>query len=624
MNPKSKNAPFLAIVIQAATLWLFWIALFFIHRLLFLIFFIKELKGIGFPEIIKVFSYGLSMDFSAAAYLIFLPVTFLCAGLLLKKQNAVLTIINWLNYFLIIFNLIIIFIGIGLYANWGQKINSKAISFLLFPEEVAGIIMNAYNLLYFAIFIIFTAAWIILYRKFFRPRFILRSGFLRTGIFYLLITALLFITVRGGFQKYPLSKSNCYYSKHSVLNFAALNDFWNFFDIIVNPVIKDNPYVFYDDTTAEKIIEDLYCCPDSVEKITDKEKPNVVLIILESFSADAVSCLGGEPGIAPMFDSLSAEGLLFTNYFATGFRTDQGLIALLNGFPAQPVSSIIKNFGKFDRLPSLYKTLSENNYYTSYYFGGNLEFANTLTYLKVNGTNRIIGINEIPHSRETDWGAYDEDLFGFHIKDIITSKEPFFSVILSLTNHENFTADVDKVFKGNSVIDSYKNTTHYTDKCLYDYIQSAKKQAWYDNTLFFIVADHAHRYPLDRNYNEPLRHHIPFLILGGALKEEYRGSKITKTCSQIDFPATVLSQLNISYKEFIWSKDNLNKGSKGFALYTFDNGFGFLTDSSRCVYDHNLKTTLIYEDIIAGSQKEKSLTQGKALLQKAFQQYIDL
>jgi len=605
-------------------LFAFWMLLFTIQRILFLSLYHSELKGIPFTHILLSFVYGLTLDISASSYLIFFPMLLITVGMIIKKDTLFFKIADWLNYFFIFFCLLIYCIGIALYANWGQKINSKALSFLIFPREIVGMIMDVYNILYFSIFVVFILSVIYLYRRYFRSKQNASVGIIASVIFFIFFSAGCLVGVRGGFQQFPINKSWCYFSKHSTLNFASLNDFWNFFDIIVNPQVKSNPYIYTDKEAAQKTISDLYNTPDSTEIIVKNNRPNIVLIIMESMSADAIACFGGEPGIAPKFDTLAKESLLFRNFYATGFRTDQGLGALVSSFPAQPVSAIISNFGKFDHLPSLIRVLGDNGYNTSYYFGGDLLFANTKTYLQVAGIDKMIGHEEVPHTRETDWGAYDEDVYKYQVNDIGNTKQPFFSIIMTLTNHEYFTADVEKINHGTSENDLYHNTAHYADKCLYDYIQQAKKQKWYANTLFIITGDHAHKHPLERKYNEPDRHHIPLLICGGALKDEYRGKVITKTASHLDIAATILGQLGIKNTGFKWSKNFLNKYSKGFAFYTFDNGFGFVTDSTEVVYDHNLKSTIIARNKINGGDYNKSLKQGKAFLQIVFQEYIDL
>jgi phosphoglycerol transferase MdoB-like AlkP superfamily enzyme len=605
-------------------LFMFWMLLFTIQRIFFLLFYHSELKGIPFSHILLSLVYGLNLDISASSYLVFIPLLLMSLSMIFKKNKVIFILTDWLNYFFIIFCLLIYFIGIGLYANWGQKINSKALMFMIYPKEVAGMIMDVYNILYFAIFVVFASVMIYVYRRLFRPKQHASPGIIASIIFFLFFSAGCLLGVRGGFQDIPINKSWCYYSKHSTLNFASMNDFWNFFDIIVNPQIKTNPYIYTDKETALKTIKQLYTTPDSTEHIAKNNRPNIVLIIMESMSADAIACFGGEPGIAPKFDSLAKEGLLLTNFYATGFRTEQGLVGMISGFPAQPVSSIIRNFGKFDKLPNLIRTLGDNGYNTSYYFGGDLLFANTKTYLEVSGINLMAGRDEVPHTRETDWGAYDEDVYTYQLSDIGKQKQPFFSMIMTLTNHEYFTAKVEKISTGSSENDLYHNTAYYADKCLFDYIQQAKKQKWYDNTLFIVTADHAHKHPMERKYNEPARHHIPLLICGGALKEEYKGRIFTRTASQLDMAATILGQLDLKNTQFKWSKNFLNKYSKGFAFYTFDNGFGFVSDSSEVVYDQNLKSTIISRNKISGGDYNKNLKQGKAMLQIVFQEYIDL
>ena len=597
---------------------------FALHRVSFLILYHRELMGISFSHIMLSFVYGLSLDISASCYLMVLPLLLFSAGMMLKKGQILFAIANWVNYLLIILCLVINFIGLGLYASWGQKINSKAISFLIYPKEMKGIMFDWNNLLYFVGFLIFVIGTIFLYRKLIKPKQHVFLGYIRSSVFLVVFTFCLLIGARGGFQRIPINKSWSYYSKHCTLNFASVNDFWNFFEIIVKPQMKHNPYNYMDKTVAQQTISGLYKTAESSEYIAKTKRPNIVLVIMESMSADAIACFGGEPGIAPKFDSLSKEGLIFTNYYATGYRTDQGMGAIICSFPAQPVTDVMNDFGKFDYLPNLIKTMDKNGYRTSYYFGGELDFAHTNTFLTVSGTDVIVGKQNVPHKRETDWGAYDEDVYAYQLKEISREKQPFFSMIMTITNHEYFTADVEKIVPGNTELDRYHNTAHYADKCVYNYIQEAKTHDWYNNTLFIITGDHAHPHPRERKYNEVLRHHIPLLICGGALKDEYRGKVIAKTGCQLDMAATILGQLGINSSEFKWSKNNLNKYSKGFAFYTFDNGFGFVTDSAEVVYDHNLKSTITSISKYPGANPAKTLNEGKAMLQMVFEQYVGM
>lgn len=606
-------------------LFVFWMLFFFIQRCLFLGFNYKTLGGIPLGHILLSFLKALRMDIAASCYLIFLPLLVISIGVATKHSKKFFLAAKWINYVLILLYLLISFAGLGLYANWGTKINSKALSFLIYPREITGIIFDFYNILYFGILIALLALVLFIYNRFIKIRPIPGLGIFRSLIFFLLFSGVLFIGARGGLQKYPINKSSCFYSKYPVLNFAALNDFWNFTALIVHPQVKENPYKFFKKAEAEQALDELlHAKNDSTEYVLKTARPNIVLIVLESFSADAIACLGGEKGIAPNFDSLAKEGLLFSNAYATGFRTDQGVVALLSGFPGQPRTSIIKNFEKFDNLPNLIKILNHNGYYSSFFYGGDLSYANTETYLKMAGTEKLIGENNIPHTRHTDWGAYDEDVFTYHIRDLNDMPQPFFSIMLSITNHEYFIADVEKVFPDNSENGRFRNTAHYTDKCLYQYMQQAKKQPWYANTLFIITADHAHKHPMERAYNEPARHHIPLLFYGGALKDDYKGKVCSKIISHVDIAPTILAQVEIKNNEFSWGKNALNKFAAGEAFYTFDDGFGLITDSCDIIYDHNLKSVFGCNVRIKGCSTERQLKQGKAFLQLLFQKYIEL
>ncbi|HOH84077.1 MAG TPA: sulfatase-like hydrolase/transferase, partial [Bacteroidales bacterium] len=312
--------------IKAASIYLlklfvFWMALFYAFQCLFLAFNFRMLADIPLGHTMYSFLKALPMNVASACYLLLPSLIVLCIGISSKNSTKFFHAARWINWLLIVFYLLISLAGLGLYANWGTKINSKALSFMIYPQEVAGILFDIYNLLYFGILVAITALIFLVYRHFFKTPATRNTGIVRSSIFFVIITGILFVGARGGVQKYPISKQSCFYSKYPVLNFAALNDFWNFSATLVHPRMKENPYVFYSKSKAEKVISDLFAIEkDSTEYLLKTSRPNIVLIALESFSADAIACLGGEKGITPCFDSLAKEGFLFTRAYATGFR----------------------------------------------------------------------------------------------------------------------------------------------------------------------------------------------------------------------------------------------------------------------------------------------------------------
>lgn len=605
-------------------LFVFWMLIFVFQRVIFLFVNHNMLGDISPGHLMSAFLYGLRLDIAAACYLMFFPVLLLFAGLIVKKPLSFIKAARFLSAVLIILVLALGVMGIALHGNWGTKINSKALSLMIFPGEILGTVFNAANLLYFGFFAAFTVLIIFLFRKWMgRAKPLLLKPWL-SALLLIIFTGLLFLGVRGGVQKHPVGRNSCFYSKYSVLNNAALNDFWNVADLLLSPQISENPYLFFSNKQAKLRVDKLFTCEkDSCPDILNTCRPNIILIVMESYSADAISCLGGEQGISTGFDSLAADGLLFTNFYATGFRTDQGLVSLLSCFPSQPVTSIINNFGKFDKLPNAVTEFRKHQYHTSYYFGGDLGYANTETYLTSAGVDVLTGEKDFPEGKRTDWGAYDEDSFNFHINDSASRKSPFFSMIMTITNHEFFDADVPKVFTGKTEEDKYRNTARYADQCMFEFIKKASDMPCYNNTLFVITADHAHKYPKNRNYNEPERHHIPLLFYGNVIKPEYRGETVDVIASQTDLIPTLFALLKIHPGSFRWGRNMLNPYHKGFAFYTFDNGFGIITPDEEVVYDCNLKSVLIHRKKTKSCNGD-ALGKGKAMLQLMFDEYIAL
>lgn len=364
---------------------------------------------------------------------------------------------------------------------------------------------------------------------------------------------------------------------------------------------------------------------DFVIEITNTNRPNIVLVMLESFSAEVIEPLGGAKGITPVFSELAKEGLLATRFYTPGFRTEQGLAALVSGFPSQPTTTIIRQFGKFDRLPSLAASLDSAGYSSFYYHGGNLHFAFTGSYLKAMGFDKIYGEDDFDYKRKTDWGVYDEELFDFFNGEMKETKQPFFSIIMTSTNHEPFDADVEKIVpdQAGDWCDDYINTAHYTDQYLGRLLVGMKKQSWYEHTLVVIVADHAHSCPANYEYNSAPRHCIPCLFLGGALKQECKGTAYGKLASQVDFPATILFILNLEHRHFRWSNNMFNPASPETVFYSFDEGFGLVTNRQQLVYDHKTKQ-VIYQsnDTLLADENNQYIDYGKAYLQVLMDDYL--
>ncbi len=606
-------------------LFLFLFAFFISEQIVFLLFRVGTMQGISFSEILQSFVHAITMNVASCCTVLLVP--FLLFSFYIFYRHTIFQgIFRTYMRLIIILSAFINACDSALYETWGTRINQKAISYLVYPKEALSTVWSLHYLFLLVVLIIQCFIFIRLFNKHFSGEISANTSLSKKIAWIVFMPFVLIVGLRGGFQTFPLDKSWAYFSRHAVLNQAAVNSSWNFIHALTDPVaLKENPYRYFAVERANEIIRNLNKQDDdSSFTILNTNRPNIVLIMLESVSAEVMEPLGGKKGIAPNFTELSKEGLLFTNFYTPGFRTEQGLAALVSGFPSQPTTTIIRQFGKFDRMPGLPHFLDSIGYSSSYYYGGNLHFAFTGSYLQAMGFDKIIGEDDFAINRRTKWGAYDEELFQFFNKDMKATKEPFFSIIMSSTNHEPFDADVERIVPGRTGdwCDDYINTAHYTDKCLGELMTDMKKQAWYKNTLVAIVADHAHSCPSRFEYNSAPRHRIPFLLLGGALKQEYCGQVNNRIASQIDFPATILGMLGRKHNQFHWSR-NIFSNHTPYAFYSFDEGFGWITEQQQLAYDHKLKKIIsVKNESVSADENNKYLEEGKSYLQLLIDEYM--
>ncbi len=153
---------------------------------------------------------------------------------------------------------------------------------------------------------------------------------------------------------------------------------------------------------------------------------------------------------------------------------------------------------------------------------------------------------------------------------------PFLSCLFTLSTHSPFDATMPHDITWGGMENNYLNSIVYADKQLGIFFDMAHKQPWYDNTVFVLVSDHSHNVPKNYSYDSPQYYHIPLLITGGALRDDYRNTANDNIASQVDIAATLLKQLDLDASSYTWSKNLENKNAKSFAFYTFNEGYGYV------------------------------------------------
>jgi phosphoglycerol transferase MdoB-like AlkP superfamily enzyme len=598
---------------------IFWLVFFIIARLIFIAFQYHTASQYNPFELFATFWHGSKLDVSTTGYYLLIPVLAAIPGIYFSG-NWYKIIIRWYSYILIVFSCIILVSDANLYSYWGFRMDYTPMFYLKTPGEAMASVSTLKAIAFFATIILISSFFIFIYNKFIDRLF---SDFEKATYWFIWIIAFmvllgsLLIPIRGGFSLAPINAGTVYFSQKMFLNHTAINAIWNVGTSAFTQKPVKNPYTFGDLSEAKTLVDSLTVKRGIPEKVLNTSRPNVIIIILESFSGYLIGDLGGDTLVTPNLNRYSKEGILFTNFYASGTRTDKAIPAILSGYPALPAQSIIKEPKKSQTLPNIVKTLIDQGYSSSFWYGGEINFANFNSFVIESGFSQIITKNNFsPENYNSKWGVHDHVMFGALEDSMKSVKEPFVDVVLTLSSHEPFDVPMDPVIKGNSVTAKYKNSVCYSDKALGSFLDWASQKEWWKNTLVIMVADHCARVTSEIPMYSLEAFRIPMLWIGGAVAKH--GVRIEKHGSQADIPSTLSGQLGLP-QVFPFSKDLLSNEATSFAFYTFNEGFGFVTDSSAVAYDQKLKNTVLKE----GKDPLYAEKIGKSFLQVLFNDYLE-
>jgi phosphoglycerol transferase MdoB-like AlkP superfamily enzyme len=599
-----------------------WIGYFIYARLFFLIFYFEKTKELAFSTILKTFLYGIRLDTSFSAYLCVIPFLLIACALFISSKK-IGNYIQWYSYFLLICITLLLIIDASLYEAWGVRLDTTLLAYIDTPEVMIASV-SAYQMISGILFWLITSY---LFISIFKKTIHKRSAKLTAVNWYqtpflLLMIAALIIPIRGGLQEIPINQSNVYFSNKMFANHAAVNFIWNFSNTLTHKTSDKNIYSFFGDETAKTIINKTKdsLLLSSTDSILNTKQPNVILIIWESLTAKVVGSVNGEPNVTVNLNRLSKEGILFTNFYGNGDRTDKGIPAILSGYYPPPIKRIMRMPNKTRSLPMLPKQMKTLGYKTSFYYGGDLNFGNMNTYLRNAEITEIIDGSEFDKKDwNSKWGAFDDVFMKRFADDLITKQTtPFFKIALTSTSHEPYKLNDTYKFGQDSEDNLFRSSHAYTDKVIGNFIDFAKKQDWYKNTLIIIMADHGHSSPKHEGaYFSPKKFKIPMLWLGGALHK--KGIEIDNITSQVDFSYTLLDLLGGDNSEFKFSKNLFNTSENQYAHYTFNKGFGTLSKNGLYLFDYvSEKPILQY-----GTAANKLDSLGKAITQDSYQDFLE-
>jgi phosphoglycerol transferase MdoB-like AlkP superfamily enzyme len=584
-------------LITLIKLLLFWVIVFDIERLIFTFHNSNSIGKISFSEWLYTFVASLRLDLATGALLSLLPLLFFMIHQLVEKKLT-----KNLFYGIVFLEVLLCALihggEINAYTEWNHKLTTRVFTHLLNPGEVvrtADYSMTIWFIVYASIesFIGYK-----LMRVFFKKvteseivnRWIRIPIVLFSFVFF---SSLLLLIGRGGTQQIPINIDSAYFSKNYISNDLSVNSVYFFaksFSLFLKSENKIN-FPMIAEQTSKKELSDFYTYPlEHSNYVFSDKHPNLVFIILESWTANAIGCVSKNKSATPNFDALSKNGILFSNIYATGGTSEIGNASIFSGFPALPEISITMQPDKHRKLPTINQELKKWRYSSHYLFSGDLKYGNIGGFFIDHGFDKVEDESDfpknLPHGK---LNYYDADLYKLFHKKINATKGPFLHCAFTGSTHSPYDYPKKGKQKWTESEADYMNSMQYADKCLSQFLKNCKKESWYKNTVFVLVADHGHASPTLENPNLGGYFQIPLLLFGEPIKKEMRGKVITTLGSQADIVRTLLYQMGGAYQKFEWSKDLLNPACPQFALHTINRGYGWITPTGNFSYHMDAK-----------------------------------
>lgn len=606
-------------VLRLISVFLLFVLIFMLQRPVFMLWNHSAYHECTLWDCLQSIWHGLPLDLSMAGYLTTIPAVLIALSVLIEGK----VLYRILDVYFAVISVILSSIAVVdmfLYEYWGFRLDTTPLFyFISSPREAVASVPVWMVAAGTIAMLAYAAALFLLFHYLFRRELPPARNRVASTCVLTLLTAALFIPIRGGFTVSVMNTGKVYFSSDQRLNHLAVNPAFNLLESLSRSGDFKSRYRFMDDAEASRIFHSMqdihvndneYKAPADTAAISlfRTSRPDIILVVLESFSNHIMSELGGKTGVTPSLDSLSRQGVLFTNFYANSFRTDRGLVSILSGYPAQPTASIMKHTRKASTLPSLAAELKKSGYDAAYYYGGDADFTNMRSYLVSSGFGKIISDTDFPlKARMSKWGAPDHELFNRFWEDYSSENHgaPRFRVIQTSSSHEPFDVPYRRLD------DQALNAFAYTDSCIGEFMKRLRDSRLWDRTVVIFVADHLGCYPhVIDNYKES-RYRIPLILAGGAVK---RPLKIESYGSQQDIAATILAQLGLSHSMFAFSKDMLDSRNPHFAFFTVPDAMGYADADNAVIFD-NASGKVVYS---RGNAAESNAVRAKAYLQKLY------
>lgn len=503
---------------------------------------------------------------------------------------------------------VIIVADVVMYEFWQFKLGSVVLAYAAYPEGTANSVSPAFvaTRLGTGIVLIGLIIWGCIWAT---PRRV-EPAPLRERLLTALFTLLGMGVVASG-----TGLGSVYKSDRIFLNHAAVNPVLGFVSSFSIHDYKDR-YDYFDETERANLMASLYegNGAGSTTALTDTllrtERPDVVVIFMESFGSEFVTSLGGAKGTTPdgrtvdvdaCLERLIPEGVFWTNYYSNSFRTDRGTVSAFCGWPAYTDVGLMTHTEYHAALPSMPRSLKRAGYDTSYFYPGPTTNMGKGTFLSGIGFDHVLDDKILkPEEYDSPWGAHDRtsaSIVARLLTDTTATAQPQLFCYQTVSSHESWDVPEERLQ------DKVQNAFAYTDAAVGMLIDSLKASPRWDNMLVIIIPDHGHLYNVTTPGSKALHHqafddpeffHSPMLWLGGAIREPRRMDVLM---NQSDLCATLLGQLGLDHSDYPWSRNVLSADYRHPFVYSvFPAGLLFRDATGTTLYDVSADRTIMYQN----------------------------
>lgn len=588
-------------VFLCATVWLFAVALFSAFRILF--FYLYNDTGINISPFIKpVFLTSVSYDYMVASYIVLIPVVLYSLQFVFNKNFRVVHIFSVVvMQLLLLFSILVLCVDIPYYSFFKSRLTTSVLMWVGDMEQSLKFMISEKKFYPFiALFLFLITASVLFVKKISQKIY---SGNYETNYplqaRILIALTLLVFTVWGmrGFNKERAPGiREAFFTEYAFINQLTLNPVFTFFDSF--ELFKIN---YTDNETAIKNVQHYLNVKQPLnyspiarafEGSTNTTKKNVVLVLIESLSAQRMSYYGESKNIMPFLDSLAQRSLFYKNFYSSGIHTCNGVYSTLFGLPAlmstHPMSNVLSNNLIFNGLPYSLKKLGYNNIFFCTH-GPN--FDNLGYFLSKNNIDRLFNENDYPNdAKENAWGVNDEWLLDYSLgkmDSLSKLNKPFFASVLTISTHPPQEMPRKTNYKPTTTL-PFDQAYEFTDYALKKFIAQASTYSWYNNTLFVFVADHGINLPSPTD--APLSfNHVPLIIFN----PQDTGFKPARESfgMQPDIFPTLMSALKQSYINNT-TGINLLAEKRPYAFFSQDNRLCVINDEFYLVIYKSGKESL--------------------------------